>query len=213
MGERTKTKVNKRVITMIVKIEGAELEIRWTNITNLNVDAIVNAARETLTGGGGVDGMIHAAAGTRLRLACEALEILEVDFTNTEIRAYPGEAYITGGFDLPCRHVIHTVGPRICKGDVPSAAQVEILENCYRNSMSLASSEVLSSIAFPCIAAGLFNFPLDKAAEVACREVVSFLSENPETSIKKVVFCCFGAKEEKAYGENLTEVLRAQSES
>lgn len=129
------------------------------DITTLRVDAIVNAASETLLGGGGVDGAIHRAAGSRLLVACRALP--EV---HRNVRCPTGEARITPGFDLPAHYVIHTVGPVWHGGD---AGEPALLAACHRNVLVLARKYALDSIAFPAISCGVYGYPHDAAAGVA----------------------------------------------
>jgi len=147
------------------------------DITALDVDAIVNAANRSLLGGGGVDGAIHRAAGPELKQACAALGGCET-----------GEAKITTGFRLKARHVIHTVGPFWGGGE---RGEDRLLASCYRNSLALAAERGLSSIAYPAISTGAYGFPPERAALIAVRAVAAALSQ--AGSIKRVVFCCFGA--------------------
>lgn len=144
------------------------------DITTLHMDAIVNAANEALLGGGGVDGAIHRAAGPGLLEACR------------QIGGCPtGEARLTGGFNLPARHVIHTVGP-IWRGGVEGEA--ELLAACYNNSLLLASENGIKSIAFPAISTGVYGYPGDAAAKIAVAAVAEIL----HGSDMDVTFCCFG---------------------
>lgn len=135
------------------------IAILQTDITRLRVDAIVNAANETLLGGGGVDGAIHRAAGGQLLAACRALP--EV---HHGVRCPTGEARITRGFDLHARYVIHTVGPVWHGGD---AGEPALLAECHRNVFALAREYALDSIAFPAISCGVYGYPRDAAAGVA----------------------------------------------
>jgi len=136
------------------------------DITKLNVDTIVNAANEAMLGGGGVDHAIHAAAGPRLLEACKAVIPVKPG-----VRCPTGEARITPAFSLPCRHVIHTVGP-IWKGGFNQEA--DLLASCYRECLKLAA-QYGTSIAFPSISAGAYGYPIDKACEIAVRECKAFL--------------------------------------
>jgi O-acetyl-ADP-ribose deacetylase len=153
------------------------IEIVEGDITRLEVDAIVNAANETLLGGGGVDGAIHRAAGRELRAACAKLG-----------GCHTGEAKITPGFGLPARYVIHTVGPVWGGGE---RGENKLLAGCYRNALALAQAHGLASIAFPAISTGAYGFPPDRAALIALRTVRNALAGTP--AMKRVVFCCFGA--------------------
>ena len=146
------------------------------DITRLHVDAIVNAANKTLLGGGGVDGAIHRAAGKGLLEECRTL-----NGCNT------GEAKITGGYNLPAKYVIHTVGP-VYSG---RAKDAELLSACYRNSLEVAKSHDVHSIAFPAISTGVYGYPMKEAAALACAAVKSWLAENPDYGMD-VVFSCFG---------------------
>jgi O-acetyl-ADP-ribose deacetylase len=137
------------------------------NITTLNVDSIVNAANEVMLGGGGVDHAIHSVAGPELLEACR-----KVSEVRPGVRCPTGEARITPAFRLPCRYVIHTVGP-IWRGGFNREA--ELLASCYQESLKLAS-QFGTSVAFPSISAGAYGYPAEKACEVAVRECKKFLS-------------------------------------
>jgi O-acetyl-ADP-ribose deacetylase (regulator of RNase III) len=137
----------------------SRIEIVRADITQLDVDAIVNAANERMLGGGGVDGAIHQAAGPELLDACRL-----VPEVRPGVRCPTGEARITDGFHLPARYVIHTVGP-IWRGG--AHREPELLASCYRSSLQLAAEHRLQSIAFPAISAGVYRFPLDRACAIA----------------------------------------------
>jgi O-acetyl-ADP-ribose deacetylase (regulator of RNase III) len=161
-------------------------EVIETDITLLAVDAIVNAANESLLGGGGVDGAIHRAAGPRLLAACRALPEIAPD-----VRCPTGEARITPGFALPARFVIHTVGP-VWRGG--SRDEPGRLAACYRNILKLAATHGVSSIAFPAISAGVYGYPADAAARIAV-DTLQAAPWQPD----RVVFCTFGASMTKIY--------------
>lgn len=148
--------------------------IRITDITTLAVDAIVNAANPSLLGGGGVDGAIHRAAGSGLLAECRQLG-----------GCATGEAKITGGYLLPARHVIHTVGP-IWQGGM--AGEDQLLANCYRNCLNLASTHALHSLAFPAISCGVYGYPIPQACAIAMGETGRFLRAT--ASDLQIIFAC-----------------------
>jgi len=154
---------------------GGRVEIVRADITELRVDAIVNAANSSLLGGGGVDGAIHRAAGPRL-----------LQETRTLGGTPPGTARITAGYDLPARHVIHAVGP-VWRGG--SAGEDETLEGAYRRSLELAAEHALGSIAFPSISTGIYGFPLERATRIAHTTARDWLQANERP--RRVVFCVF----------------------
>jgi O-acetyl-ADP-ribose deacetylase len=165
------------------------IEIAEADITALPLDAIVNAANETLLGGGGVDGAIHRAAGPKLLTACRALREVRPG-----VRCPTGEARITPGFRLPARHVIHTVGP-VWRGG--AHGEPELLASCYRESLKLAHANGIESIAFPAISCGVYGYPVDEAVAIAVREVRRWLEG--DRAPRRIVFCCFGAAIASAY--------------
>lgn len=160
------------------------------DITQLAVDAIVNAANQTLLGGGGVDGAIHRAAGPGLLAACRPLGCCPT-----------GEARITPGFLLPARFVIHTVGP-VWRGGQQNEA--ELLARCYRHSLALAQAQKLHSIAFPCISTGVYRFPPRLAAQIAVDTVRAEMTARPG-SLQQVVFCCYSADDLATYQQLLQD--------
>ncbi len=165
------------------------LEIVMGDITELKVDAIVNAANNSLLGGGGVDGAIHAAAGPELLLECITLNGCEI-----------GQAKITKGYNLPAKYVIHTVGP-IWNGG--SFGEKELLADCYRNSLRIAMENGIKTIAFPSISTGAYGYPIEEAAEVALNEIITFLRK--DNSVEKVVIVCFGRKPFDIYNQRFAE--------
>ncbi len=167
----------------------ARLEITEGDITDQQVDAIVNAANSSLLGGGGVDGAIHRRAGPRLLQECRALGGCPT-----------GEARITRGYNLPARHVIHTVGP-VWQGGAHD--EDELLARCYRRCFALVEQHSIRTIAFPSISTGIYRFPLERAARIAVREIMSALDRN--TTVEKVVVVCFDAGTHRVYLSALAE--------
>jgi O-acetyl-ADP-ribose deacetylase (regulator of RNase III) len=173
------------------------ISIRMGDITQVKVDAVVNASNPTLQGGGGVDGMIHWAAGSGLLEEC-----LKIGGCPT------GEARITGGYNLPARHIIHTVGPvyGIDKEESP-----RLLRSCYRNSLNLAVQYGAQSVAFPAIGCGIYGYPAEEACKIALDTTLEFL-ENDD-SIRKVIFVLYSCRIYDIYSAYLHEISNRISET
>jgi len=163
-----------------------KIAIRQADITTLDVDAIVNAANNSLLGGGGVDGAIHRVAGPELLAECKTLGGCPT-----------GEAKITKGYRLPARHVIHTVGPVYSN----NPSDPDLLAACYKNSFAIAAEHGLSSIAFPAISCGVYRYPVEEACAIALRETVEALNRYPD--IEQVVFALFSDAHVRVYTECL----------
>jgi O-acetyl-ADP-ribose deacetylase (regulator of RNase III) len=168
------------------------IEITEGDITKQKVDAIVNAANTSLRGGGGVDGAIHRAAGP---------ELLE---ETRKIGCCPtGEARVSKGYRLAAKWVIHTVGP-VWAGGLKN--EDHLLASCYRNSLQATGKLGAKTIAFPSISTGAYGFPLERATNIALHETKAFLEK--DTTLEKVVFCCFGEKALKTYQEVLKSIIK-----
>ena len=163
-----------------------KIEIQQGDITQLDVDAIVNAANTKLLGGGGVDGAIHRAAGPKLLEECRTIGGCPT-----------GEARITGGYNLPARHVIHTVGP-VYSGK-PKDSQ--LLTSCYLNSLRLAVENSLTTIAFPAISCGVYGYPIEDACKIAVDTSCAFLKNHP--SLEKIIFIQFSPQDYAVYAAYL----------
>ena len=174
---------NESVSNRIVLFEG--------DITQQRVDAIVNAANTTLLGDGGVDGAIHRVAGPELLAECRTLG-----------GCATGQAKITRGYKLPAKWVIHTVGPVWHDGN---HNEDDLLASCYRSCFALVEQHGIKTVAFPCISAGAYGFPMDRAARIAVRETKSFLERNQSV---KVILVCFGTSALEIYKAALHEISR-----
>lgn len=164
------------------------------DITRINiVEAIVNAATKTLLGGGGVDGAIHRAAGPELLEECRSLHGCET-----------GQAKITRAYKLPCKYVIHTVGPIWNSG---RDNEEEMLARCYYNSLQLAKEHGIRSVVFPSISTGAYGFSVQKAARIAVNTVAKFIEENPK-SMDLVLFVLFDERTERVYDGEVDRVYR-----
>jgi O-acetyl-ADP-ribose deacetylase (regulator of RNase III) len=172
------------------------VEIIQGDITRLPVDAIVNAANSSLLGGGGVDGAIHRAAGPQLLAECRTLGGCPT-----------GEARITGGYHLPARYVIHTVGPVWHGG---GQGEDQLLASCYRNSLQLAAQNEVASIAFPSISTGVYRFPIERACRIALRGIRDFLQQ--PTTVTRVILVCFSPADLTSYRAAFREIFPDSSD-
>jgi len=171
----------------------ARMKLVQGDITREDVHAIVNAANNSLLGGGGVDGAIHRAAGPELVAECKTLGGCET-----------GDAKMTKGYGLKARHVIHTVGPVYKTG---KSGEPEKLASCYRKSLEVAAANGLTTLAFPAISCGVYGYPIRDASRIALRTVADYCKAHPE--IQEVRFVLFGDKDLAAYREALDELKRA----
>lgn len=163
----------------------AWFRIIQADITTLKVDAIVNAANQSLLGGGGVDGAIHRAAGPELLNECRSIGGCPT-----------GEARLTRAYLLPARFIIHTVGP-VWRGGEHGEAQ--LLQACYRSSLTIAIQKGICTVAFPCISTGVYAYPKEKAAETALKTALQFVNEHPGCCLTEVTFACFSKQDLEIY--------------
>lgn len=170
-------------------MNSTKLTIHRGDITKLHVDAIVNAANSSLLGGGGVDGAIHRAAGPELLAECRTLNGCET-----------GEAKVTKGYKLFAKYVIHTVGPVWHGGD---SNEPQLLALCYKNSLALAQSLNVKTIAFPAISCGVYGYPIEKAAKIAATTVKEFVKKRKQ--FEEIMFVCFDDETEKHYSTLLSK--------
>lgn len=166
------------------------LAIQRDDITQFTVDAIVNAANNALSGGGGVDGAIHRAAGPELKQACRKLG-----------RCATGQAVITAGYNLPAKYVIHAVGP-VWRGG--SHGEADLLASCYRQSLNFTEKYDIQTIAFPAISTGAYGYPRNQATQIALTEVIAYL--NNHTHLNQVIFACFDAQTYRAYQQRIQNI-------
>jgi O-acetyl-ADP-ribose deacetylase (regulator of RNase III) len=178
-----------------IQIKQTTLELVQGDITRQETDAIVNAANSSLTGGGGVDGAIHRAAGPELVKASRA-----------KAPCPPGEAVITPGFKLPAKWVIHTVGPRYRDGQ---HSEAETLAKAYRHSLELAIEHQLTSIAFPSISTGAYGYPIEAAARVALETTITVLES--QNQLRRVRFVLFSRPDYEVYKKILNDLGRRRS--
>jgi O-acetyl-ADP-ribose deacetylase (regulator of RNase III) len=169
------------------------VEIVTGDITVLDVDVIVNAANQSLLGGGGVDGAIHRAAGPGLLAECRLIGGCPT-----------GSARLTGGHKLRARYVIHAVGPVYHSG---RTGEPDLLRSCYRQSLELAAEKHATSIAFPCISTGIYQYPKPEACRIASDTVVTWLADNEHPG--RVIFCCYDAVDAAIYETRLRDILEA----
>ena len=174
-----------------MQVGTTRISIHRGNITQLSVDAIVNAANTSLLGGGGVDGAIHRAAVQDLVHECRLLGGCK-----------PGQAKLTRGYRLPARHIIHTVGP-VWRGG--NNGEPEVLANCYRNSLSVAVGANLRTIAFPAISTGIYGYPALQAAKVAIKAIAEFLKDN-SAPIDEILLVCFDDKIALSYSDQFPDL-------
>lgn len=173
--------------------KNTKLTVLQGDITKLQIDAIVNAANESLRGGGGVDGAIHKAGGPEILKECQ------------QYKGCPtGEARITSAGKMPSQYVIHTVGPVYRGGNVNEA---QLLENAYSSSLKLAKKHQIRSLAFPFISAGVYGYPKDEASEIAILTILNFIKQSDEV-FDEIIFCCFSEKDYLLYKKKILEFIQ-----
>ena len=171
--------------------ESQKILVIQGDITKQKVDAIVNAANNSLLGGGGVDGAIHRAAGSQLLAECKKLNGCET-----------GDAKITKGYKLPAKWVIHTVGP-VWRGG--NDREDQLLASCYRRCLELAAENAIRTIAFPAISTGAYGFPLERATKIAVTQISNFLLGNSD--MEQVIFVCFSQTASECYSRLIQEMI------
>ena len=176
------------------KLLNERVQVIQGDITKVEVDAIVNAANSSLLGGGGVDGAIHRAGGPEILAECKKIR-------EQQGGCPTGEAVLTTAGRLPAKYVIHTVGPVWHGGN---KGEPRLLANCYRNSLTLAVENAVTTIAFPNISTGVYRFPKEQAAEIALQTVVAFLKDDQQ--IKKVIFVCFDRENYALYQRKIDQL-------
>jgi O-acetyl-ADP-ribose deacetylase (regulator of RNase III) len=177
----------------MAKVGAERIEVIRGDITRLDVDIIVNAANQSLLGGGGVDGAIHRAAGRALLDECRALGGCPT-----------GQVRLTGGHGLLARYVIHAVGPIYETG---GQGEADLLRSCYQDSLRLAAEKQAGTIAFPCISTGVYQYPKAEACRIATDTVFAWLQDNEHPG--RVLFCCFETADVTLYQDRLRELLTA----
>ena len=174
------------------KYKNTVIKLFQGDITKVKADGIVNAANNTLLGGGGVDGAIHRAGGPEILEQCK------------RIGGCPtGEARITTAGKLPSKYVIHTVGPIYRKGN---SREAELLHNAYFNSLKLAKEYSLKSVAFPSISTGIYSYPIDEASDIAIKSIIEFIDK--EDFIEEIIFVLFNDKDFSIYENKLNKIFR-----
>ena len=193
--------INSNDITQFAKYKGTQICLWQGDITTLKIDAIVNAANSQGLGcfipcHKCIDNAIHSASGIRLRLECNKI-MKEIETLQT------GKAFITNGYNLPSKYIIHTVGPIIY--EVVTEKEILELKNCYINSLELAKENNIKTIAFPCISTGEFRFPKKLASKIAIETIKEYLDTNEE-NFEKIIFNVFSDEDYKIYLKNLGEI-------